>query len=128
MFCAGQFDLCERQCKLAERSDRCNRRYIKQQSSVFVEHLLKETSEESGETSRTGIARKRAVSYTPIGKRPFKVFTEKREGNREKRDPFMFDSGRDGFSVTGGADSAPLPHIMEQFVRELDQAFHPGLL
>ena len=43
----------------------------------------------------------------PLVERYFYRFTEGREGNREKRQPLMFDTGRDGFIVAVGARATP---------------------
>jgi hypothetical protein len=58
----------------------------------------------------------------------FKVLAESGQGDREKRFTFMFSPGRDRFVVAVGANSTPLPEIIEEHMRERDQAFHLGIL
>jgi hypothetical protein len=55
-----------------------------QETSLAIEHKLKETSEELGETCVSLETKKHVVSYTPAVQTFLEVFTEGRQGDRQK--------------------------------------------
>jgi hypothetical protein len=61
---------------------------------------------------------------TTIGEGFIEVLTEVGQGNREKRQPFVFDSSRDSLKVTRGANAASLAKFFGELLPEQYRAFH----
>jgi hypothetical protein len=81
-------------------------RIIKQHTTLAIEHKIEETSESTGETCLPWETHEQVAIHKPMVKTSFEVFSKGREGNREKRFPFVFGPPRDIFDVTSGACAA----------------------
>jgi len=106
------------------REDSIQRWFVKKQTSLAVEHKVKETSEKSGETSVFLETKKHVVTHEAAVETFLEVFTELRERDREKTISFMFNASQDGFYILTGADVTSVPQILEDNLRECNQAFH----
>jgi hypothetical protein len=86
----------------------CLNRWIgKQPTIIAIEHKLQETSQKCGETCSSLEAKIRVGSDMTTVKISLEVFSEVRQGNRQKRQPLVFVSPRDGVNVAGGARATP---------------------
>jgi len=95
---------------------------------MFVEHIPKETPEKSRETAwtlmKTG---PQVVGNTPAIESFFKIFRKGGKGDREERQPFVFDTSRGCFYVARGACVTCDGELMCHHTPEFDQAFHHRL-